>query len=515
MAKYTASAWGSIRGKLGDGVGSVWKGIPIVKVRVIPSNPNTPDQQRIRGIYGELLGYAVILPEVIYRKYADIRRMTQSNFFLKYNIPMAYDSDSFPNIFYSPWVLRVLPAGDLDPAGIIITTYDPDTGDTYIKWDSAILGKGAPDDKIWLAVHDAVNKVFHLRIPAKIRSDGEGTVNIPVNLVQPIVAHIYAVNKVLPDSCWQLKPANCPPPERPLPLLSVGDTKLPAFTKIIWQYGETGVAGNGFNQVSYPQSAYRLDNGNILISDTGNNRVIEVDTAKNIIHQWNYNKARTSVKLPANHILTTDYLDATGRIVELDSAGNEVWFYVAGFHVMKIKVLDNGNILFSVQVQYTPPTGNIVREIDKLKNTIWQYGQWGVIGDGFNELAGPYGIARNEKTGNTYIGEVYNKRVIEVDNAKNILWQYGHNGTIPEVDCKISDPSGIDFSRGKTILVSDRYRRWVIRLSRGKKIVWQYGKELVMGSGVNELNAPFDIDRLPHHHVLITDGGNHRVIEVC
>ena len=38
--------------------------------------------------------------------------------------------------------------------------------------------------------------------------------------------------------------------------------------------GETGVPGNGFNQLLYPQAVVVDTNGNIFISDTGNNRIM-------------------------------------------------------------------------------------------------------------------------------------------------------------------------------------------------------------------------------------------------
>ncbi len=45
---------------------------------------------------------------------------------------------------------------------------------------------------------------------------------------------------------------------------------------ILWQYGTTGVAGMGPNQLNNPNSGEILENGNILIADQGNNRIIEV-----------------------------------------------------------------------------------------------------------------------------------------------------------------------------------------------------------------------------------------------
>src|SRR4029077_20792289 len=45
---------------------------------------------------------------------------------------------------------------------------------------------------------------------------------------------------------------------------------------IVWQYGEDGVVGSGAGQLNNPNAAELLANGHILISDENNNRAIEV-----------------------------------------------------------------------------------------------------------------------------------------------------------------------------------------------------------------------------------------------
>jgi len=48
--------------------------------------------------------------------------------------------------------------------------------------------------------------------------------------------------------------------------------------EIVWQYGD-GTAGSGVNQLNYPMDADRLTSGNTLIADYINDRVIEVRTS--------------------------------------------------------------------------------------------------------------------------------------------------------------------------------------------------------------------------------------------
>jgi hypothetical protein len=54
----------------------------------------------------------------------------------------------------------------------------------------------------------------------------------------------------------------------------------------------------------------------------------------------------------------------------------------------------------------------------------------------------------------------------------------------------------------------------VILVNEAGEIVWQYGKAGVSGSGPDELNTPVQNPWLPNFHVLITDQANERIIEV-
>lgn len=67
----------------------------------------------------------------------------------------------------------------------------------------------------------------------------------------------------------------------------------PKTKAIVWQYGTTGVAGSGANQLNQPYSAVRLANGDTLIADTGNNRIIEVTPQNAIV--WSLTGADLSL----------------------------------------------------------------------------------------------------------------------------------------------------------------------------------------------------------------------------
>src|ERR1039458_7037168 len=99
---------------------------------------------------------------------------------------------------------------------------------------------------------------------------------------------------------------------------------------IVWQYGTTGVAGAGPNQLNNPNSAEVLENGHILIADENNNRVIEITPGGSIVKtftaQGTVSGAAFASRLPNGDTLISD--GGNNRIVEVNSNDDVVWQYV-------------------------------------------------------------------------------------------------------------------------------------------------------------------------------------------
>src|SRR4029077_15664862 len=99
---------------------------------------------------------------------------------------------------------------------------------------------------------------------------------------------------------------------------------------IVWQYGMTGVIGSGPDQLNNPNSAELLPNGNILISDENNNRAIEVTRSKQIVATFTAGGTVRGValgsRLPNGDTLLTD--SNNSRVVEVRANDSIVWQYV-------------------------------------------------------------------------------------------------------------------------------------------------------------------------------------------
>ena len=152
---------------------------------------------------------------------------------------------------------------------------------------------------------------------------------------------------------------------------------------IVWQYGTTGVAGIGPNQLNNPNAAELLVNGNILISDENNNRAIEVTRQGTIVRtftaQGTVNGVAFASRLPNNHTLITD--SNNSRIVEVNRRDEVVWEYFtndpagnpAPLPTRAVR-LANGNTVISDQFN------NRVIVINHAKQIVASYGTLNVVG---------------------------------------------------------------------------------------------------------------------------------------
>ena len=134
--------------------------------------------------------------------------------------------------------------------------------------------------------------------------------------------------------------------------------------------------------------------------------------------------------------------------------------------------------------------------------------------------------------GNILITDQFNNRVIEIDHAGNIVWHFG-NGPNDVSANSIIGTNDAERVGGLTLMagtgapggteplcpppngcVDNR----VLLVNPHRHIVWQYGTFGVTGSGFNQLNVPVANTYLSQEndddHVLITDQGNGRIIEV-
>jgi hypothetical protein len=208
--------------------------------------------------------------------------------------------------------------------------------------------------------------------------------------------------------------------------------------KIVWKH--QAKQKEGYKGRIEIHAFQRLDNGNTMVAESGNGRIIEVDKDDKIVHE-----IKLTIDKPDAHrdtrmarkLATGNYLvchEGDGKVREYDSKGKVVWTYTLdlggrprsnghgpeghGTEVYGAVRLENGNTLIATG------NGNRVLEVDKDGKTVWSLGQ--------DELPGiklawvtmlqvlPNG---NIIVGNCHAGES-NPQLFEVTRDKKVVWTF-------------------------------------------------------------------------------------------
>jgi hypothetical protein len=186
---------------------------------------------------------------------------------------------------------------------------------------------------------------------------------------------------------------------------------------------------SGPNQLSTPVQCTWLPNTDVLISDQGNNRIIEVNLRKQIV--WQY---------PGSNTNDSDQLSSPNSA----------------------ELLENGHILISDE-------GNS-RAIEVTRGD--------VIVKTFTDggMVGAVAFASRLDNGDTLLTDAGNSRAVEVDANDNFVWQY-FTDTDPLSVPAPAPTRAIRLRNGDT-LISDQFNNRVIRVSPGGATSLSYGLPL-------------------------------------
>jgi hypothetical protein len=236
---------------------------------------------------------------------------------------------------------------------------------------------------------------------------------------------------------------------------------------IVWQYGQFGVSGSGPDQLNVPVQNTWLPNRHVLITDQANERIIEVDVAsKGIV--WQYGTTGVSGNGPnqLNNPNCAELLE-NGHILICDENNNR-----------------------AIEVTRKLPLGGDI---------VWQYGS----GDpNINEPVSGVAFASRLKNGNTLITDSNHSRIVEIDQAKNVVWEYftcAPGCTLPRGTGPLPTRA-VRLRHGHT-LISDQYHHRVIEVNHAKQIVRTYGRLNSLGYNTESvadggLNSPYDAKRI-------------------
>ncbi len=220
-----------------------------------------------------------------------------------------------------------------------------------------------------------------------------------------------------------------------------------ATEKIVWEYGDFGHAGSGPGQLSNPDDAYPLANGDITVADIRNCRILEISPAKQIVRQWGetgvcrdnapktYGEPNGDTPLPDGGMLITE-IDGS-RLVRLSATGQVVFdIHVPLHYPSDAQLLPDGNVLV---VDYSDP-GRLIVVDPATGSLVYSYGP--SIGAG--KMDHP-SLALPLPDGTFVLNDDDNQRVVILDPATStIIWSYGHDRKAGTADGYLNDPDGVN-----------------------------------------------------------------------
>ena len=221
-----------------------------------------------------------------------------------------------------------------------------------------------------------------------------------------------------------------------------------ATRRIVWQYGHYGVASRQTGYLNGPDDAYPLANGDVVVADIQNCRIIQISPAKRITHQWGrtgvctdhapttYGAPNGDTPLPDGGLLITEINGS--RVVRLSATGKVIFdIHVPTAYPSDAHLDANGNV---VVADYSTRGGVVA--VTPGGRLLWRYAP----ASGPGRLDHP-SLAVPLADGTILINDDFRERVVLIDPVtKKILWQYGVTDVAGTKPGRLHIPDGVDIA---------------------------------------------------------------------
>lgn len=149
MARITGALTGW-KGKVGNIVFQMWKGVQVVKTRTIPENPQSPGQVTNRTLWQLfVLMFRIVLVPLVHKFWNPFEGSKNSGWAKLIGVNMLEQAGAV--IDYEKIIIA---QGALPNEAILTATYDDATGAVVVTWESTCGAGGAVDDLAQLAVYN-------------------------------------------------------------------------------------------------------------------------------------------------------------------------------------------------------------------------------------------------------------------------------------------------------------------------------------------------------------------------
>lgn len=219
-----------------------------------------------------------------------------------------------------------------------------------------------------------------------------------------------------------------------------------ATRRVVWEYGHWNWAGSAPGYLHTPDDAYPLRNGDVVVADIRNCRVIEIAPDKRIVRIWGrtgvcvnqppvaYASPNGDTPLPDGGLLITEI--GGSRVIRLSASGRVIFnVHVPASYPSDAQLDVHGNVVLA---DYANP--GAVLSVSPTGRLLWRYAPPG--GPGW--LNHP-SLAMPLRDGTVVVTDDFRQRVILLDpRTGHILWQYGLTGQAGRSGGRLWIPDGLD-----------------------------------------------------------------------
>jgi tripartite motif-containing protein 71 len=263
--------------------------------------------------------------------------------------------------------------------------------------------------------------------------------------------------------------------------------------------------GWGTSPLSFPTGITLDFMGNIFITDTGNNRVVECDPEGGFLREiggfgWETGQFNHPTYLTTDNGLNIYVVDSQNkRIQRLDHNLN----FVAAINIEKSG--DFTGLGLPEGIAITPSGEMILSDMQEdclilLDNGFNYERSVGGFGGGGGNLRDPLGICL-DRDGNIFVADSHDNRVAVFDRFGNFLKGFGEK--------YLNLPSGVAVDQNQLTFVANTGNNSITVFDRQGDWLLDYGG---LGGGYSKLSRPTDVKFGTNGKLYVVDSGNNRVM---
>lgn len=275
---------------------------------------------------------------------------------------------------------------------------------------------------------------------------------------------------------------------------------------IVWQYGTETVS---HRMLSYPRSVEVTPTGSYLVADTAHDRVIEISDGH--VHERPFLDEpglfwpRCVRQLPSGSLLIADARNS--RIIEVSAEG-----YVLRA-LTHIDLFDSQPLEDPHDVRLLPNDRLLVTDShhDMVVVVDWSGGVHQVVGgNGSVSLSDPHS-AQQLDDGSIAIADTGHHRIVVVDPRGRIIREFGMVHT--DASClRLNSPRYVEVIPDGTMVIADTGNNRILAATLDGRLIWEFS--IVPDSPITRLNQPRWVKLLNRNEVVICDHFHHRILHV-